>query len=74
MDKTFNYMMLSRLKQDCDYYLGYGGRSERVLWAHSVIEQIEEMKRIYNLFDESEKPEWLTWNELLDYENKMLTE
>ena len=32
-DKTFRYMLLSRLQSDCDYYLHYGGRYPKVLWA-----------------------------------------
>lgn len=32
-DKQFRYMMLSRLKMDCDYYFGNGGRNPDILWA-----------------------------------------
>ena len=32
-EPKFRYMMLSRMKQDCDYYLGNGGRSTNHLWA-----------------------------------------
>ena len=30
-DKKFEYMMLDRLRSDCDYYLGYGNRYAGVL-------------------------------------------
>jgi hypothetical protein len=74
MDKKFNYMMLSRLKSDCDYYLGYGGKCpEHCLWAKDEQEQINEMKRIYNLFEADEKPEWLTFDEILEYEKQMIS-
>lgn len=74
MDKKFNYMMLSRLKMDCDYYLGYGGRNPiHCLWAKDEQEQIDEMKRIYNLFEADEKPEWLTFDEILEYEKQMVS-
>lgn len=68
----FNYMMLSRLKSDCDYFLGFGNHYEGQLWAKSVPDQIAEMKKIWNLFSDDKKPEWLTWEEILDYEKKML--
>lgn len=71
-NKRFEYMMLSRLKSDCDYYLGYGNRSNNALWAKDEKEQIEEMKKLYNSFEEHEKPEWLTWEQILDYEKRML--
>ena len=34
------YFLLSRLKADCDYFLGAGGRAEKHLWAGNVREQI----------------------------------
>lgn len=67
----FNYMMLDRLRQDCNYYLGYADRNKNVLWAKDEIEQIKEMKRIYNIFPENKKPEWLTLEDILNYETKM---
>lgn len=71
-EETFNYQMLSRLKQDCDYYLGYGNRNKKHLWAGSVEEQIKEMKKIHNSFEDNKKPEWLTMGEILEYESKMM--
>jgi hypothetical protein len=70
-DMRFQYMMLSRLRSDCDYYLGYGHRSANNLWADSVDEHIAEMKRLWNGFPEDKKPEWLTMDEILEYETKM---
>lgn len=67
----FNYMMLSRLKSDCEYYLGYGYRNKKQLWAGNEADQIEEMKKLYNSFPDGEKPEWLTWEEILNYEKQM---
>ena len=66
----FNYMMLGRLKSDCDYFLGYGNRYEGHLWAKNVDEQIKEMKRIYN--ELSVKPKGLTLEEIENYKYKML--
>ncbi len=67
----FEYMMLSRLKEDCEYFLGYGNRCENRLWAGNVESQIAEMKRIWNLFPEGLKPQWITWDEILRYERRM---
>lgn len=64
-----NYMMLSRLQSDCDYYLGFGNRNPKVLWAGNEEEHIAEMKKIYN--ELPEKPEWLTMKQIEDYESKM---
>lgn len=66
--------MLSRLKQDCDYYLGYGNRSKNSLWAKDEKEQIAEMKKLHNGFSEKGKPEWLTMDEILEYERKMVSQ
>lgn len=70
--ERFNYMMLSRLLSDCKYYLGNGNRYEGHLWAKTVKEQIEEMKRIWGQFAENKKPEWLTWEDILNYEKEMI--
>ncbi|HEM3642584.1 TPA: hypothetical protein U1C81_000552 [Streptococcus suis] len=68
----FEYMMLDRLRQDCDYFLGYGNRCVNVLWAESVEKQIAEMKRIWEVFPDDLKPQWLTWEEILQYERRMM--
>jgi hypothetical protein len=67
----FNYMMLSRMQSDCEYFLNYGNRNKSRLWAGSVKEQIEEMKKLHNSFPEGQKPEWLTYEGILDYEKRM---
>lgn len=68
-DTKFNYMLLSRLQTDCDYFLGYGNRYEKDLWAGNVNDHIEMMKKIWNGFEE--KPEWLSMEQIEDYERKM---
>ena len=73
-EPRFRYMMLSRMKQDCDYYLGYGNRSTNQLWAGDEKAQIENMKALWNSFPEEDKPEWLTWEELLAYEERIVRE
>lgn len=71
-DDKFRYQLLSRLQMDCNYYLGYGNRNSKQLWAEGEEEQIKVMKLLWNSFSHDDKPEWLTWNEILDFENKMI--
>ena len=63
--------MLGRLISDCEYYLGYGYRDPDKLWAHDEKEQIEKIKKIWLSFSELEKPEWLTWDQIIAYEKEM---
>lgn len=70
-EPKFRYMMLSRMKQDCDYYLGYGGRSANHLWAQNEKDQIANMVSLWNTFEPEDSPEWLTWDELVDYAKRM---
>ena len=67
----FNYMMLDRLRSDCDYYLGYGNRNKSRLCGGSVSEHIEKMKELHNSFPEGQGPEWLTYEGILEYEKQM---
>ena len=72
INSEFEYMMLDRLKHDCDYYLGYGNRCAKHLWANTEKEHIEYMKQLWNGFSDVHKPEWLTWEQILEYEKQML--
>lgn len=64
-----DYRLLSRLKADCDYYLGAGERAEKHLWAGSVEAQITKMWELYDALPE--KPEWLTVQDIDRYESQM---
>ena len=69
-DSEYDYMMLGRLKSDCDYFLGNGNGDEaHSLWAKNIDEQISKMKELYNKV--SEKPEWLTLEDIDNYEKAM---
>lgn len=70
--EEFRYQMLDRMRGECDYYLGYGMRSNRHLWAGDPKNQIEYMKRIWKSFDRSKKPEWLKYGDILKYEKMMV--
>lgn len=69
-DFGFWYRMLDRLRLDCKYFLGNGGRCEKHLWAGNVKDQIEEMRRIWDLLPE--KPEWLSMEQINEYERLMM--
>ena len=63
------YFLLSRLKDDCEYFLGAGGRAEKHLWAGTVREQIAKMRELYAALPE--KPEWLTQEDIDRYAQRM---
>lgn len=69
--KSYNYMMLDRLKTDCDYFLGNGNGCLKDLYYKDIDRHIEEMKKIYNSFLEEEKPEWLSMEDIDNYKEKM---
>ncbi len=64
------YMLLSRMQMDCNYYLGAGNRNSKHLWAGTPKEQIEKMKELYSKL--VVKPEWLSEKNISDYEKAML--
>lgn len=71
-DETFRYQLLDRMKTDCNYYLGNGGRHDKYLWAGNVEEQIAYMKALYNSFPDDKKPEWISLDDINEYENAMV--
>mgnify|MGYP003623490819 CR=1 FL=1 len=71
-EDEFRYMLLGRLKTDCEYYLGNGNRRNKHLWAPNENRQIRMMKELHNSFPDDAKPEWLTMDEILEYERKMI--
>ena len=70
MIEKFPYMMLSRLQQDCNYYLGYGNRdAKHALWAGNEQKQIDKMRELWNALEV--KPEWLTMEQIDEYAKQM---
>ena len=66
----FNYMLLGRLKSDCEYYLVNGGRNaQQSLWAKDEQKQIDKMREIYDSL--KIKPEWLTMEQIDEYAARM---
>lgn len=69
-DHRFSYQLLARLKQDCDYYLGFGNRAKKHLWAGDEAAQIAKMKDLHSAIPE--KPEWLSLDDIGRYEAEMV--
>lgn len=69
-EPKFRYMMLDRLRQDCEYSLNRCDGSENVLWAKDAKSQIENMIALWKTFDPDDRPEWLTWNDITNYANR----
>lgn len=65
----FKYQLLDRLKSDCEYFLKAGNRAEKHLWAGNVDDQIAKMKELWNSLEE--KPEWLSMEDIENYEKEM---
>ncbi|MGC6586623.1 LPD11 domain-containing protein [Paenibacillus sp. Dod16] len=70
-NKRFEYMMLNRLKSDCETHLDIENKYRRKLKEDEMKATIQAMKDYWNGFEEDEKPEWLTWDQILDYEKRM---
>ena len=69
LEQNRNYLILDRLRADCEYFLGAGNRAEKHLWAGSVYAQIVKMRELYNALPQ--KPEWLTKEMIDDYADRM---
>lgn len=75
---SYNYQLLSRLRSDCDYYLGacveHGvdmDAAQKHLWAGSIEGQIAKMRELYAQLPEP--PEWLSADGIDRYERDMLS-
>lgn len=71
-DATFKYRLLSRMQSDCEYYLGYGNRCSKHLWAGNEVDHINFMKSIWNnlIRTGNPKPEWISFEQILDYQTR----
>lgn len=70
-DITFRYMLLDRMRSDCDYFLGYGRFYGNHLWAGNGVDQIGYMKALWESFPVDMKPEWLTMEQIISFEKQM---
>lgn len=71
-EERYRYMLLDRLRQDCEYFLRINATNLDLLWAGDKERQIQTMKDIWNSFSEEDKPEWLTWEDILDFERRLI--
>lgn len=71
MADKFTFDMLARLKLDCDYYLGLGHASYKVLWGETPHDHCYEMARLLLSIPEEERPLWLTKNDIELYRTAM---
>lgn len=71
-DNKFKKDLLARMKSDCDYYLGYGNQQEKHLWAGNVKEQLEVMQDLYKSIPPSNRPEWISLEEISLYQDHMI--
>ena len=65
----FEYRQLSRLKSDCEYFLGAGQRHGKHLSEGGIEAQIAKMRELYDAVPD--KPEWLTAEDIDRYEAEM---
>lgn len=70
-DESYRYMMLSRMQQDCEYYLKNGGRNGSQLWGEAEDAHIFYMKNLYESFSDDKKPEWITPEDIYKYQYDM---
>ena len=72
IDTINRYMLLDRMRCDCLYYLGNGNRHSKHLWAvGKPKEHIQYMKWLWNSFSKDAKPEWLSFEEIEEFEKQM---
>ena len=63
----FEYQMLSMLQSRCEYYFGHGNKSGSI----EIEEIISGMKERWINLPEDGKPEWLTWEQILEYDRRL---
>lgn len=69
MSTEFDYMMLSRLIMDLEYYFGNGNKHAKFLFYDTIEEHIAEVEKQYNALSPS--PEWFTQNDLNEWKEKV---
>lgn len=73
-ERRMDYMILGRLKSDCDYFLGNGNHYPGCLYYKDVDKHIQEMKNLWNSFSEDLKPEWISMEQIENLEKEMKKE
>lgn len=68
----YDYMILDQLRQTCDFFLRNRSRGVSSLYGGSVETTISKMKQTWSRLPGDEKPDWLSWEDILRYEGLML--
>lgn len=71
-DETFRYQLLGRMQTDCNYFLGNGDGHNKFLWGGNVETQIAYMRALYDSFPNDKKPEWLSIEDIDNYQKEMI--
>ena len=77
----FQYMILSQMSNDAEGYFGKSGDPERdkfdcryrnrnFIWGQDIHVLINGLKEYWNKIPEDLKPEWLTWEQIEEWEEK----
>ena len=75
----FQYMMLGRLIGDCRGFFGNGReadsddcryKNECFIWGKSIKVLVAEVKKLWLQIPEDIKPEWMTWEEVEEFEKQ----
>lgn len=71
-DETFRYQLLDRMQTDCNYFLGNGDGHNKFLWGGNVETQIAYMRALYDSFPNEKKPEWISIEDIDNYQKEMI--
>ena len=71
-ERETDYMMLARLRTDCNYFLGNGNGYNGHLYYKDVNTQCNKMLELYNSFKDEDKPQWITVEQIEQYRKDML--
>lgn len=68
------YALLDRMRTDCTYVIHMckcNPVAYKYLWAGEPQKQIAYMRYLWESFPEDEKPEWMKYSEIDEYESKL---
>ena len=72
-DDRFQYMLLHRMRSDCEFYLGYGNRDAGyALWAKDERKHIRIMMALWASFPLTKKPQWISFRQIEEYGKQLL--
>ena len=66
---NFNYQLLYRLKTDCEYFLNWGMRNPKRLWALNVNDHIDTMIKLFKALPFT--PDWISFADIEQYKKEM---